>query len=142
DRSLARALLFVRALGLVTIEGIGAQPNAKPKVGRLIGLDGGPGKVRDDRGGVRRAGNPAHGKAAKLHEIPGLELAPLADAEHDQARRIKAGGGHDVEGGAAFSLEALSRGRARNEIAARCERPARCLAELEPFFAEPDEDTL
>ena len=92
-----RGVLAVLFLGLVAIEFIGAQPDARGDRGRLLGLHGAVRQFRDDRHGVIAGAQFAGDHAAKFEKIIVLEGRELAGADHDQARDLETLRRQDIE---------------------------------------------
>src|SRR6516225_1945074 len=142
DLDLGRLLLVVLALGLVTLEGIGAQLHAERHVGGPLGLDGAPGQVGDEGGLARRRRDLAHADAAELDEILSLEVAGLADAHDDKTRQVEPGRRDEVERRGVLALEPIGRRRPPHQIAGRRQRAARGGPEFDPVLTEQDKNTL
>src|SRR5262249_42912264 len=139
---LGRFLLVVLALGLVTLESIGAQLHAERHVGGPLGLDGAPGQVGDEGGLARRRRDLAHADAAELDEILSLEVAGLADAHDDKTRQVERGRGDEGERRGVLPLDPTGRRRPPHQIAGRRQRAARGGPEFDPVLTEQDKNTL
>ncbi len=98
-------VLAILLFGLVAVEFIGAQPDARCDRGRLIGRHGPRRQFRNDRHGTIASVQLAGCGAAKLEKIAILDCRELASADHDQARHLEILGGQNIERGAALSLE-------------------------------------
>src|SRR5664280_2442718 len=79
------APLVVLLLGLVAIEGVGAQPHALRQIGRLLGVERAAGELGEHAAVIGAHRQFAHGGAAELEDVLGFKLAGLAGADHHQA---------------------------------------------------------
>ena len=77
DLRLGRRLLALLALGLVAIEGVGAQLRAERQVGRLVGLERAAGKLGEDRGLAGRDGTLPMAAPPSLTKSCDLNLPAL-----------------------------------------------------------------
>jgi hypothetical protein len=124
DLDLGSLLLIILALRLVSLERVSAQLNAERDVGGTLRLDGAPRQVGQESRARCRRRNAAHRGSAQLHEILGLEVPPLTDAEDDQAGHVEAGWRHDLEGRTALALETVGSRCAPQEVTGRLDRGA------------------
>src|SRR5262249_41029811 len=81
-----------------------------------------------------------HRDPAELYEISGLELAHLADPDHNQARHLEPCRGDNVESRGAFALEALGRGRTGHKISCLGKDLAGRRAKLEALVTKHDKN--
>ena len=142
DLDLLRAILVVLALGLVAIEGIGAQPNAQRDVGGPFRLDRPARQVGDDLASVAAGAILPIAMPPSLTKVFRLEIGDLADADDDQARQVKPGRRQDVERRTVLALEPLGRRRPGYQVARRRPAPCGLRAEFEPLFAEYNENAF
>ena len=117
------ATFLLLALGLVAIEGIGAQAHALGKIGRARRAHGAAGQFGEHGSvaGIRR--QLAHGDAAEFEEILRLQITGLADPDHQQPRNFQSLRHDQFQHRAAFAGETSGFGSARDEVATGSESP-------------------
>ena len=129
-------LLAVLLLGLVAVELVGAQPQARSDRGRLPGLHRPVRQFRDDRHGFLAGQQLAGGHPAKLEEVVILQGRQLAGADHDQARGLEALRGQNIERGPVFALELVGGGRPGDQIGGLAQRLAGRRPEFQRIIAK------
>ena len=137
---LVRPLVAFLALGLVAVEPIGAQARAEHEIGDLIALQRTSAELGQDRRLRGGAWDFAHSNATELDQIPILEVALFAGADHDQTGHVQPRRRNDLKGVSALAGEVVRCGGAAIEIADRRQCFLGCPPELEALRAERNEN--
>ena len=136
-----RRLVVVLALGLVAVEGIGAQFNALRQIGGVIGAHRSARQFGEHARFGSALGQLAHGKAAEGHEVFLLQLGRLADADHHQPRHFQPLRNDQLKGGAVLAGEAFGLGGPGHQPGGGRNRLTGGGSEFEAVVAEHHENT-
>ena len=111
---LGRPFLAFLALGLIAIETVRSQTRTEYQTGNLIALKRARRKFGHNRRLRGSAGHCADGDTAQSDKIAIFQVSLLANADHDQTRRVDIRRRNNVESRSAFSGEPIcSRGAAQ-----------------------------
>ena len=142
DRNIGtkRAVLALFLLGLVAIEFIRAQPDARRDGGGGIVLHRGLRQFGDHGDRFAGAVELARRHPSEFEKILFLDLGRLADTDHDQALRLDSVRRRDIERRSALALELVGGRRPLDGVGRRPQRLPRRLAKLQCVIAKHHEN--
>ena len=138
---LGRPFLAFLALGLIAIEAVRAQTRAEYQTGNLIAFKRARRKFGHNRRLRGSAGHSAHGDTAQSDKVAIFQVSLLANADHDQTRRVETRRRNDIESRSAFSGEPICSRGAAQVIADRGQNLLSCWPELQVFRTERNQNS-